>query len=165
MNLKKSILLAITAFFFFTSNAQTKSHSGTQVYEDTTLSNEIEESSRYVPSSSCANPMTLNNCIRKLCDINSSKLGNYTIMVYESNQCYAVGIFPIDENGRIIEQRSKNAGSRIKYYILSKKEFNGLSYMNVVQKIRIQFDQFGKTKEFMHSPIAQVKTVSIKFAD
>lgn len=124
---------------------------------DSAFNESIEESDNFVPppSFNCDVKLTLKDCIKQLCNIKIENTENYKIIMYETENCFAVGIF----------SDSLKVPPNAKYYSLNKKEFDKLDFLDVVKKIREEFINYSKLDEFKMTSIGKHKKVNLKFDD
>lgn len=119
------------------------------------------------PSFSCSTSGTLQEWFFKLCD--SEKPGKdviaYNFGLFETDSCYAIHLVDSNEKEEQNAVGKNDADTAFNYYPLSKKQYEGLEWKQVLDKIKSQVKEFLNTKKFKNSSFAKAKTMTIRFDD
>lgn len=121
------------------------------------------------PSFSCSSAVTLHEWFFKSCDMEKPRKDTvtYEFGFFETDNCYAV--YLIDSGGYkkrgSVSANQNDDEQSVKYYPLSKNEYRDLDWKQVMSKMKLQLEDFAKSKKFINSSLAKAKSITLFFDD
>jgi len=140
----------------------------THVEEITTTETEIETAPEPPPPSfTCSNSGTLQEWFFKLCEAAKPEktVVAYNFELFETGNCYAIHLVDSHEKEDQNAAVKNDADTSFNYYPLSKNEYEGLEWKQVLDKIKSQLKELVNTEKFKNSALATAKTMTIRFDD
>lgn len=140
----------------------------TQVEEVTMTETETETAPEPPPPSfSCSNSVTLQEWFFKLCETAKPEkpVVAYKFELFETGNCYAIHLVDSNENDDQDAAGKNDADTSFNYYPLSKNEYDGLEWKQVLDKIKSQIKVFLNTEKFKNSSLAKAKIITMRFDD
>ena len=164
MRISYFILTASLVHLVFACNDKIE----TQVEEITMTETETETAPEPPPPSfSCSNSGTLREWFFKLCEKAKPEkpVVAYKFELFETGNCYAIHLVDSNEKDDHDGAGKNDADISFNYYPLSKNEYEGFEWKQVLDKIKSQVKEFLNTEKFKNSSFAKVKTMTMRFND
>ena len=119
------------------------------------------------PSFSCSTSGTVEEWFFELCETAKPEkpVVAYKFELFEIGNCYAIHLVDSNENDDQDPAGKNDADTSFNYYPLSKIEYEGLEWKQVLAKIKSQVKEFVNTEKFKNSSLAKAKIITMRFDD
>jgi hypothetical protein len=121
------------------------------------------------PSIHFSTSMTLEECFVKLAAKEHPRPDDtaYNCGIYQINKQYVIFFIESKAYKKNAEEWMIKKGSEFidKYYPIANREFESLSWKQVLEKIRAALQAFSKTAQFERSSLAKAQSITIHFDD
>lgn len=116
------------------------------------------------PNSVLQSPiLTLSEWFSQLCSTETPKGADvyFRFGLFETSDRYAIYLIKYKEQ----ETWNSSKPDGIKYFSLAKNNYKGLPWTRVLEKIKLELKELASMARFKNSPLAQAKSITIKFDD